>query len=350
MLLSEYKKTCIVSSFPPTVCGVASYAAQQAKKMEGEGCKLQRISPRDPGEHAVSCEFSTFRGIVHYFWLILTSRNECLTLHYADRFYFRLPELCPQSRLIRASIRFFQAGALAFTGWMMGKRGQVIVHEINLDPKVPRTARFWRAVALRFFGTLSFHSAAQRDAVIGCFPQIIRSRTQVISHGRFLKRYFQGTQSEARASLGLSGDHGPMFLCLGFWNSGKGFEDAIDAFVSLPKSPAKLYIVGSPKDEAEGMSYAGMLESRIPRGSGINLVRKTLSNEEFDQWLQATDVVILPYHAIFSSGVAARASLYGKKLVLRDLPSFRDEYPGSIFFRTTEELARILDTLSDAGR
>jgi glycosyltransferase involved in cell wall biosynthesis len=344
------KSAIIVSTFPPAVCGIAAYAEQQARQLEELGEVVLRISPRDPGKNAELCEFSTFHGILRYLWLILFRKKQSLTLHYADRFYLRLPEQGSEVEIIRAFIRLFQLFALMVTGLIMGKNGQMIVHEINLDKTMPLTARLCRTTALRFFGTLSFHSAAQRDAVIGCIPQIIRSRTQVISHGRFLKRYFQGTQSEARASLSLSVDHGPIFLCLGFWNSSKGFEDAIDAFVSMPKSPAKLYIVGSPKDDAEEMAYAGMLESRIPRGSGINLVRKTLSDGEFDQWLQASDVVILPYHAISSSGVAARASLYGKKLIMRKLAPFEEEYPEGIFFSTTDELARILRTLSEDWR
>ena len=39
--------------------------------------------------------------------------------------------------------------------------------------------------------------------------------------------------------------------------------------------------------------------------------------------------------------MAARASLYGKKLILCDLTAFREEYPEAVFFKTVEELTRI---------
>jgi hypothetical protein len=42
--------------------------------------------------------------------------------------------------------------------------------------------------------------------------------------------------------------------------------------------------------------------------------------------------------------VAARASLYGKKLILRDLPEFREEYPSAVFFQSKEELTKIFTT------
>ena len=71
------------------------------------------------------------------------------------------------------------------------------------------------------------------------------------------------------------------------------------------------------------------------------VLQKDLNDEEFDRWIQAADMVLLPYRTISSSGVAARASLYGKKLILRDLPAFREEYPEAVFFKTEEELTRI---------
>ena len=175
---------------------------------------------------------------------------------------------------------------------------------------------------------------------------MIRARkTRVISHHSFLKRNFEGSRDEARATLGLPLDLSHIFLCFGFWNSSKGFEDAIDAFLAAVVPNAVFYIVGSPKDDPAGMTYAEMLASRIPEGSEIQLIRSNLSDEAFDQWLQASDTVILPYHAISSSGVAARASLYGKQLVMRRLAPFEEEYPEGIFFSTTEELADNLKAL-----
>jgi len=344
------KSACIVSTFPPAACGIAAYAEQQARRMEEEGIRILRISPKDPGKEAQLCEFSTFHGILHFLWLILSRSKESLTIHYADRFYFRKPEHSSNSAAIRASIRFFQTFALAVTALIMGKKGQVIVHEINLDPTMPWAIRVLRAAALRFFGTLCFHSAAHRDAVIGSIPQLSGSRTEIITHGRFLKRLFKGSQSEARASLGLAADPGPMLLCIGFWNPSKGFEDAIDAFFRASIPDAKLYIVGGPKCDSEGIAYADMIKARITQGSGINLIQTKLSDEMFDQWLQASDAVILPYHAISSSGVAARASLYGKKLIMRKLKAFEEEYPEGIIFSTTEELSRILIILSESAK
>jgi glycosyltransferase involved in cell wall biosynthesis len=186
-----------------------------------------------------------------------------------------------------------------------------------------------------------FHSSVHLEEVISFYPFLKRRRAGIADHHRFMQRNFPGTQAQARAQLSTPTFSGSLVLCIGFWNQSKGFEDAIEAFPNNDQSGSMLYVVGSPKNDTEGKACAENLIALGSLKSRVMVLQKDLNDEEFDRWIQAADMVLLPYRSISSSGVAARASLYGKKLILRDLPAFREEYPEAVFFKTEEELTQI---------
>ncbi len=339
------KTALIVSSLPPPLCGIASYATEQARFLEQQGSMVIRISPigHDGRDH--DCGFSNASGILCFLRHLAGIRFDRLFLHYADKFFFPWPDnLAQVSRPVHMALRILQTAGLAIIGMTAGKRGEVIIHEISMDRRMPTRVRFFRGLALSCFARLTFHSRAHLDAVVNFYPFLRRTRAHTVSHHRFMRRNFQGTKGDALEQLCIPGDFGQLFLCIGFWNPTKGFEYAIDAFTSAKPHYGMLCIVGSPGASSDSESYAAMLTSRIPPNARIHLVQKKLNDEEFDRWIQAADVVVLPYLSISSSGVAARASLYGKKLILRDLPEFREEYPSAVFFQSKEELTKIFTT------
>jgi glycosyltransferase involved in cell wall biosynthesis len=223
-------------------------------------------------------------------------------------------------------------------GLIAGRAGEIIIHEISTDSRMPSTVRFVRGFSISCFRKMIFHSSVHLDEVIAFYPFLKRRKACIADHHRFMQRHFPGTQAQARAQLSTPTFSGPLVLCIGFWNQSKGFEDAIEAFPNNKQSESMLYIVGSPKNDAEGKAFAENLIALGSLKSRVRVLQEDLNDEEFDRWIQAADMVLLPYHTISSSGVAARASLYGKKLILRDLPAFREEYPEAFFFKTEEEL------------
>jgi hypothetical protein len=48
----------------------------------------------------------------------------------------------------------------------------------------------------------------------------------------------------------------------------------------------------------------------------IHVVNRYVSDEEFDHWIVASDLVVVPYLFGFTSSIAARASLYGRACLL----------------------------------
>jgi len=336
------KHTLIISTFPPSRCGIASYADEQARFSERQDNNVLRVNLLDRSKRDETFVFSTALGIVGLFIRLHRTRFRKLSVHYADRFFFPWPKSwSPSFHWKNTTLRALQSIGLACIGLIAGRGGEIIIHEISTDSRMPSTVRFVRGFSISCFRRMIFHSSVHLEEVISFYPFLKRRRAGIADHHRFMQRNFPGTQAQARAQLSTPTFSGSLVLCIGFWNQSKGFEDAIEAFPNNDQSGSMLYVVGSPKNDTEGKACAENLIALGSLKSRVMVLQKDLNDEEFDRWIQAADMVLLPYRSISSSGVAARASLYGKKLILRDLPAFREEYPEAIFFKTEEELTQI---------
>jgi len=70
--------------------------------------------------------------------------------------------------------------------------------------------------------------------------------------------------------------------------------------------------------------------------------RVFVDDESFDPWIVASDFVIVPYYEIWSSGVAARAQLHGRPIIVADTGALGEQMTnGSRKFKTDAELASI---------
>ncbi|MGH9198299.1 MAG: hypothetical protein ACRD1T_21520 [Acidimicrobiia bacterium] len=82
----------------------------------------------------------------------------------------------------------------------------------------------------------------------------------------------------------------------------------------------------------------------------IRISEVALSDEEFDRWIIASDVVVLPYRASWSSGVAERAKLFGRKLIVSGVGGLIEQTDeGDIVFQTDEGLGEAMNQLAGDG-
>ncbi len=74
----------------------------------------------------------------------------------------------------------------------------------------------------------------------------------------------------------------------------------------------------------------------------VYVVEKYLSDEEFDTWLNASDIIVIPYREIWSSGVLGRAKLFGKPVIASDTGGLKDQLTDrDVIFRDDKELEYI---------
>jgi glycosyltransferase involved in cell wall biosynthesis len=139
------------------------------------------------------------------------------------------------------------------------------------------------------------------------------------------------------------------FLCIGFIQPHKGFDRAIQAFSKVNNhNNMELYVVGSLRVTwGEYVSYLHDLKNMAGEAPNVHVIEKYLSDEAFDTWISSSDVIITPYQEIWSSGIIARAKLFGKLVIASDVGGLPEQLTDTdILFKDDDELEYIFKEIS----
>jgi glycosyltransferase involved in cell wall biosynthesis len=294
----------MVTPYAPLRDGIAAYAVQQVGALRAEGHDVEVLSPGPSAAHHF-LDFSGLRGIA-----ALTKRvrayDKVIIQFHPDLFY---PHPTTPDRHAAVS-----AALLAMA--KASRNLEIVVHEIDyrlgqrkgLDSFAAKA--FWRQV-----NTIVLHTDAERDDFISSFG-VKPARVKVVPHGASFVRRTRADRATARRTLGI--DPGSfVFLAIGFIQPHKGFDRAVRAFSGLADHGCELHVVGSIRVDDPGFaSYLGELEGLVQTTQGASLHSGYVSDELFDRWIVASDVVVLPYRNIWSSGVLERAMLYDRRVLV----------------------------------
>ncbi len=325
----------LVSPFAPYRDGIAAYALQELRRLREAGHIVEVCSPVP----SAARWHLPLGGPVGVSQLVAKAGNyDRVVLQFAPELAFGRCRSAGQRVAVWAGL-----AALA-----RRRPLEIRIHEIEYEPLAQnpverRAARLALAAAER----VTVHTEAERDALHdGLRHQV---DIEVIEHGRDFEPAIRCTREEARAQLGLPVS-GFRFVSIGFLQRHKGFDLAVDAIGRLT-GDVQLHVVGSARvDHPEIASYVAELRSSCARSANATLHEGYLSDVDFDRWLQAADVVVLPYREIWSSSVLERANLFGIQVVASDLPQLRGQAPpGTFFVDGADELAAVMDKLSSAA-
>jgi hypothetical protein len=186
------------------------------------------------------------------------------------------------------------------------------------------------------------HTDAERAAFLEAF-EVPADRVRVAPHGEHFTRRTSLDRVEARRRLGIPVEDF-MFLSLGFIQPHKGFDRAIRAFAGLGAFGCRLDVVGSVRVEDPAfVAHLLELEDLARATSGVTVHEQYVSDEEFDRWLVAADVVVLPYRHIWSSGVIERAALYDRPVIASRVGGLDAQArQGTVLVSDDEGLARAM--------
>ena len=179
----------------------------------------------------------------------------------------------------------------------------------------------------------------------------------VIPHGHYIDVFPNEISREtARCRLGLPGD---AFVYLFFGNARayKGIEELIDAYRNCAADDTRLAIMTR---RAFDGSYADRIIALAREHERILVFTHSFfPNEDFQIYLNAADVVVLPFSQVLTSGSAIAALSFGKPVIVPAmgcLPELIDESMGILYDpKDTGALTRaLLDIrgrdLATAGR
>lgn len=326
----------MVASAPGARCGIARYASQHAERLRGEGHTVHWASV-DGGTEGVEHAFRAREWGDFTRLLALCLRYERVVVH-AQHDFFHPPGLHPDAQA---------AKNLAWTALYRAHRGvEVVAHELDVGllvkggvgRKIRTTERLkWRAAP-----HIVLHTERERAGLLAELPEVA-ARVELREHHRDMRRAREVTREGAREELGVPPDARAL-LCIGFLQESKGFDRAVRALREVADPRARLYVVGSVREPSPGtLAHVEGLRALAAADARVRLVEGFVDDAAFDTWLAAADAVVLPYRAAFSSGVAARARLWGRRLVASRVGGLEDQLSdGDLLFETDAELAKAL--------
>lgn len=297
----------MVSSYPPRHCGIGAYAAAQVERLREEGHRVKVISPED-GDGDVRVGFhggGPFRVAER-----IGRDADRIVVHFQPSLYYRPRAPLSKIATSRALLRLVRRR----------RRTEILVHEA--DPPIR-----WRPdyvilrLAFRDAPILLFHTEREREALERAYR--IRVRSRVVPHTEGVLVRGSLSREEARRRLELSPEE-RILLTPGFLHPDKGIERGIEAVRGLPG--ARLYVVGSVKDRtARNRGYAARLRELTAGVAEAELVERFPSDDDFDAWIAAADVVVLPYRRSWSSGALARAQAIGVPAIVTSVGGLAEQ-------------------------
>ena len=338
--MNSKSRILMVSPYPPEKCGIGAYAYQQVQFLRKEGHHVDVFAISGNGKYRASLnnpeELNYLDAIAHQYDKII------LQYHYV----FYTPDISDKKQLIdmhRAFARLYNKHNF-----------EIICHEViypidYLDNVIEREQYILETKEKKEkwlnATNIVFHTETERNQFcdsLGVSPN--ESKLKVIPPSTYYEKFRDISQHEARKELGVPHDK-KMFLCIGFIQPSKAFDQAAEAFARIENQPEKaLYIVGSLRLEYdETFNYLNKLKAYDRNNENIILHEEFISNEEFDTWIAACDYVITPYREIWTSGILARASLFDKKAIVRDVGGLKEQKrEDDVLFNDYEELYNII--------
>lgn len=341
----------ILSTFPPLHCGIARYAAQHVEYLRRQGKHVVTIGlPGSEADAVVDARGgrNALRVLKALRSMGVAPERSSLSIHWHDGHYFAggFSERIPTALTLR---RLFAA---------FGET-EIICHETYVPEEVgdaPRRLlravyRWARRRAWLRATRLAFHSEAERrkaeEAHGGRWPDHM---VVIRGHSAFLFKHRDVGREEARRELGIPKD-AFLFLCIGFISEHKGYDLAMEAMRRLENPQARLAVVGSVREPTErDVAYAARLRELAAGDPRIDFREQFVSDEEYDTWNAAADVIVAPYLNAFSSSVVARAKLFGRRVITTDVGGLVEQVGvEDMLVRSSDELVTAMISVLDDG-
>jgi glycosyltransferase involved in cell wall biosynthesis len=324
-------KYLMVSSYPPSRCGIGKYASQMAATLREKGHAVTVLGVDNC--HGDCPE--DLHGWFRVMRVMKYSRGyDRIVIQYHDSFFYSY-----QGKLAFLS-RLATSVAFCLLFFALKRKVVTILHEISYERE--GVEGVMEGVKWYFCPKIVFHTRIEKEEFEKSFSKRGQNEFEIVDQKEWYREFRQVTKKEARAELGIA-EGCVVFLCIGFIQHHKGFDRAIQAFKCVNSPLLRLYIVGSIRLEYS-KTYLDRLKRLAADMTNVFVIDECVGDELFDTWLIACDCVVLPYRKIWSSAVAARAKLFGKPVVASDVGGLREQVgKNDILFKDDVELRFIFE-------
>lgn len=225
------------------------------------------------------------------------------------------------------------------------------VHDVlSHNPTYPRYERLCKAIFVRLVcDHLIVHCEKTRRDLVNSYhmSEEAEKRISMVPHGHYIDNYpNEISRVEARSDLGLNQDD-LVLLFFGHLRRYKDIPGLLNAFSEVNET-STLLIAGYPHDE----EITELVQRKTQGNDNICHFIEKIPEERVQVFMNAADVVVLPFKRVTTSGSAVLAMSFGKAVIaprLGCLPELLEE-SGSILYppRSSEGLVEAL-TMADSA-
>ena len=237
---------------------------------------------------------------------IKQNKADILHLHWLDHFFLlRVGKL---KSFFKLTLFIFQLLILKLTGtkiiWT--------VHNIkNHKNKHLELDRLGAILVSKIADGLIVHSHTAKDEIIKAFHLRGDEKIFVVPHGNYIDIYENNiSQLEARKKLNIP-ESSLVLLFFGLIHPYKGVIELSKAFKQLNFEDIRLSIAGKPCND----ELAEQIIKEVKDNEKIIFIPGLVPNEELQIYMNAADVVTLPYKQFLTSGAVILAMSFGKACI-----------------------------------
>ncbi len=203
-------------------------------------------------------------------------------------------------------------------------RGTRIVWTVhNLEGHAPRRPglerRLLRWLSRRLDGVIALSESGARAAAEH-YPELRQAAAAVIPHGHYIGRYPNALgRPQARRALGIGpGERAVVFV--GRIAPYKNVAALVHEFCRLDDPATRLIVAGMPATD----DLRAAIRAAAGADPRIQLHLREIEDAELQLYLNAADIVVLPFERILNSGSALLALSFGRPVLVPSTPAMDD--------------------------
>ncbi len=209
------------------------------------------------------------------------------------------------------------------------------VHNIvDHEEKFKSTELFFNKLLIRLCDKLIVHCQSAKTEIMKIYNKE-DSSIEVIHHGSYIGIYENTvTRTNARRKLNLNVND-IVFIYFGQVRPYKGIPELIETFKRLKDERCKLLIIGKPLND----EIAESIKNSCVKNGNIITILTFVPDDDIQIYMNAADVVVLPFKDILTSGSAILSMSFGKPIIIPISGCMSDtlDEKGNFMYSKTEE-------------
>ena len=201
----------------------------------------------------------------------------------------------------------------------------IVSHERNFES----LELFFSKCLTKLCNKIIVHSLSAKNNVINIY-RVSESLITIIQHGHYIS-YYENEITKAQAKNKLQLKPGKIvFLFFGGIRHYKGVPELVEAFEKLNSSQANLLIAGEPFNN----EIANDILKRCKENENIETFLEFIPEDDIQTYMNAADVVVLPYRDFLTSGAVILAMSFSKPVIVPSIGCMLDvlDNKGSIMY------------------